>query len=493
MSATDALTPKIIRMLLVIFIAGIGLGTYWGDIKAAQAALILSACLLSSTFVIPKHFKYKKIISLSLLVLIASFTRTAFINQSIDVPEEFEAEVLSDTQPTTYGAVTAVKGININLRLKVWTDRYPEFQTGDKVLVSVDEVKEEYRGYASGSIDLLQRGEGSYLRQGLAFVKRKFIQGVSIVLPEPHASFVAGTVVGGSAGLPQDLKDAFTTSGISHILAASGYNFSLLLFFFGFLLYSLAIKKKILIFLLIIPSFAIIAGGSPPVLRAALMAGLASSAVFSGRISTAKTALLWAAVLMLLFDPSLLNFSVGFQLSLLATLGLILVLPFLEKYFSLDLSSDVDSIGRRLKDAFMGSTFATLAAQITTIPIIAYTFGTISLVSFPVNLMVILFIPAIMILGIVSSLMGLIMPFLGQVIALPAWLLSEYVFTISRTFSNFSYSQIFVEVGSIQLWLVYVVLGLIVLYLNKKYFRHKYGKNSKFKIKESKLELKTQK
>src|SRR3989344_1333828 len=473
----SSFTFNYVRLGLVVFIVALALGLELGKIYAAQAALVLSA-LVVAVFAVCRIKEIKvfpRIIFLIAFAAILGLGRGAVVNTSSILPREFEAVVFSDTVPTSYGSMTAVSLSESGKLLKVYSTRYPEFNTGDKVNIQIKSSNFKSPSYASGTIILIEADRGNKIFSLLAGVKRGFLNKLSEVLPEPHAAFVAGTVIGGAAGIPQHIKDKFTVSGLSHILAASGYNFTLLLVFFTFLLRSFSLKKQTIVFLLIIPAFAIIAGASPSVIRAGAMGALVSVGLFLGRISTAKTALLWAAAIMLFLNPTLLKYDLGFQLSFLATAGLVLIIPIFERISKINPELDHRSLKSKIKLTMIEIFFASLAAQIVTLPLLVFTFGSISTVALFANLLVVPIIPLIMVSGIVASAVALVSTTLGQIVGFLAYIIASYVFTVVDVFANFSWSQITVSVSANFIWLSYMGLIFAIALFHIKFLKHKYG------------------
>src|SRR3989338_8802966 len=279
------LRPRRVRLGLLIFISSIAVGNLLTAASAVKAVFIFTALLM----IFINIFGLKKNLSLIIFLSIAMFglLRSAAVPKNSEIPQVFDAKVLSDSVSTTYGSQIVI-GSPIGGRLKVGLPRYPEFETGDHVRITVKKI---YPGnsFVAATAEFLDSGEVNGVINVLNGIKRKFVAGLAAVLPEPYSSFVAGTVIGGSASLPEDIKDNFRTSGLSHILSASGYNFSLLLAFLAYLLRPLALRRQVLIFIFLIPSFAVIAGYSPAVLRAAVMAGFVSQAKLFGRGSLPGT------------------------------------------------------------------------------------------------------------------------------------------------------------------------------------------------------------
>src|SRR3989338_3705070 len=175
--------------------------------------------------------------------------------------------------------------------------------------------------------EFISSGNGFWLKEKLFALKAKFLLAVASVTPEPHSAFLGGITIGARESLPKDLEKKFRTTGVAHIVALSGYNITIvaetIMLFFSFLPQYLAISGGVIGVIL----FAIMTGASATVLRASIMALLVLTAKATGRIYTVSWALFLAGFFMVWQNPKILRFDTSFQLSFLATLGLIYISP----------------------------------------------------------------------------------------------------------------------------------------------------------------------
>lgn len=239
------------------------------------------------------------------------------------------------------------------------------------------------------------------LRRALYVPKHVFEQALSRILSEPEAGLAKGLLLGGNHYLPQDLEDAFTRVGVSHMIAVSGYNITIIagmLLTLGF--FSGLWRKQAIWFALIGIVFFIIMIGLPAsAARAGTMAGIVFVALQSGRLARPERALLFAGAAMLLWNPLLLRYDVGFQLSFLATLGILWVSPYYERYAPRGVI--LKKIGELL--------VMTFAVELFVLPVLLLTFHTFSPLVIAGNFLIIL-IPFAMATSFVSALLFLIIP-----------------------------------------------------------------------------------
>ena len=258
--------------------------------------------------------------------------------------------------------------------------------------------------------------------------KEKFENNLEKILPEPHSSLANGMLLGREGVLDADILDAFKRTGTIHILVLSGYNITIVGVFlmaaFGFLPEFFAWIMAIFGIIL----FTLMTGAEPAAARAALMATIGLLAFRTGRLKSAMLALLWAAALMILWNPMYLRFDRGFQLSFLATLGLILLQKRFEKivWFT---------------PKFMGvreSASATLSAQIFVLPLLISWGNFVSFWSPLVNVLVVGAVPAVMFFSFLGGIVAFFSYYLGAALAAVSYVLISYQIYIVNFFAQFN-------------------------------------------------------
>jgi competence protein ComEC len=165
--------------------------------------------------------------------------------------------------------------------------------------------------------------QGAVWRRWLYAVRSRAMTLIERMLPEPHAALAEGILLGVDAGIPDALYDRFNATGTSHVLVISGSNVALIVALLLGVSRRLVGRWAIGVALVGIVAYTVLVGAEASVLRAALMGGLVVVAAGVGRRSTALISLAVACWLMRLVNPQTL-YDVGFQLSAVATLGLIL-------------------------------------------------------------------------------------------------------------------------------------------------------------------------
>ncbi len=276
-------------------------------------------------------------------------------------------------------------------------------------------------GPTRGSV--LNRALYQFRARGEAFLNR--------ALPEPYAALANGMLLGIEAGIPDELYEQFNLTGTSHVIVISGSNVALIA---GVIL---ALSQRVMgrrnrrvigPTLLGIAAYALLVGGDAAVLRAAGMGGLYVIATVLGRRSTALVSLAVACWAMTLANPLAL-WDVGFQLSSAATAGLILFTPAITAAFSrilpnagstltqssslpitnspvINLSGSAERAKSLLRGLIEDGLIVTIAANITTMPLVVFYFGRLSIVSLLSNLAIAPVQPFIMLWGSASILLG---------------------------------------------------------------------------------------
>ncbi|MEK9131772.1 MAG: ComEC/Rec2 family competence protein [Patescibacteria group bacterium] len=325
---------------------------------------------------------------------------------------------------------------------------YPAFLAKDGILYTMDRA----------GIEVVGHGEGNWLQEKLFAVKRSFVDTISQIFREPYASLLSGLLLGGKQSLGKELLDQFKIVGLIHIVVLSGYNITLIgdamLKVFSFLprIFSMSLGVGSIIL------FALMTGSGATVVRATVMALIALFARSNGRIYDMTRALLVAGFLMVLHNPHILLFDASFQLSFLATLGLIVLSPvFTEK---------LSFITDRFK--FREIVASTLATQLFVLPLILYNTGALSLLALPANLLVLPTIPATMLFGFLATVLAFVSPIIALPLSAVASVLLHYQVGLVRVVSDLPFASVSIPTFPFfVLILMYVVLLFVVLRMQK--------------------------
>jgi competence protein ComEC len=265
----------------------------------------------------------------------------------------------------------------------------------------------------------------------LYYLKANFVQNLEKSLGEPHAALASGLVVGEKAALGKDLLNDFRTVGLIHIVVLSGYNITVVADAMRRVLSFLPRIWGISVGGIGIALFGILVGGGATVVRSCFMAGIALSADVIRRDYSVVRALIFAGLIMVIQSPMILLHDLSFQLSFLATLGLILLASPIEK----KLSFIPDMFGMR------GIVASTIATQIFVSPYILFMMGQISLIGMIVNILVLPLIPITMLFVFLTGAVGMISASAAQAIGWGAHLLLSYELFMVESFARLPFAS----------------------------------------------------
>jgi competence protein ComEC len=260
---------------------------------------------------------------------------------------------------------------------------------------------------------------------------------ITRLLPDPASSLLVGILLGIESGISADTRTAFNAVGATHVIAISGSNMVIL----AKLVERVSrrfLREKLtgIITIGVIFAYAVFVGADASVMRAALMVGLAVTASLIKRQTFALASLAFAGLLMTTLNPLIL-WDVGFQLSFLATLGLILYVDPLERAFTTLLAKLTTAEGAQKAVGTVSEAFiVTIAAQITTTPIIAYYFGRVSLLTLPVNFLIVPVQGPLMVLGGIGVMAAFVIEPLGQLILWGSYLFLSWTNAVVTTFAQ---------------------------------------------------------
>ena len=270
----------------------------------------------------------------------------------------------------------------------------------------------------AASVTLLPAPEGP--PRWLEGLRRGAATALEQAIPEPEAGLAAGILVGLRDRVDRQLAADFTTAGVSHVVAISGWNIAIVATCLGALAGSLGQRRRSILTGAAIVAYVLFVGPSPSVVRAGVMAGFVLLARELGRPSRAAAAMGWAVSGLLLLDPGWID-DAGFRLSVLATAGLMAWGNRLSAWLS-------GAAPGRIRAWLAESLGVSLAAQAATLPVILLEFGRLSLIAPAVNLVVVPLVAPAMAAGALAlaagalSLVGL-PAVVATVGGLPAWVL----------------------------------------------------------------------
>lgn len=358
-----------------------------------------------------------------------------------------DQKIIFDQKVELTGTITeAEQRINSQIlrldNIQIATSRYPEFEYGDRIkaigIVKKPEgefanyfKKESVAGIMSfPKIEVLSHAKAPSVKGTLFKIKKYFETSFKKVLPFNQAAFLSGLTLGSTAEFTDEFKEKLRLTGTSHLVALSGYNISIIVKYVGglFAAWWITRKLKLLLSIFVVVSFVVMTGAEPSVVRAAIMAMILLLADQINRIAYIPNAISAAALAMVLINPQIFAFDVGFQLSFMALLGIIYLEPWLRK--RLKAKDEPGFLGWR------SHFWTTTSAQLAVLPILIYHFGFISPVSILTNVILLEFIPITMGLGFLIGFTSILNYWLSWIIATLATPFLIYELTVIDLFSK---------------------------------------------------------
>lgn len=411
-----------------VFVISVVVG-YVMNIHIPFAVLYGIFCFLGVILVLFLRMQTVRFIVILSLLATCGFTRGSFDSQDVIVEQHldnsshisffFDGEVLSEPRLTSQVQIIPVfvqgfrdathveKWKSTSLRMKIITHHGKLYHEGDHITIEC--IPQLQKSYGLKGVILPQSRDITCFypfitkhgfTKSIGYQFWKWRSGLTHTMSEmvsgQTTGFLAGILFGGGDELiSKHTKELFQKTGTSHILAISGYNVSLvsMVFFWIFCFFHLSRKTAGLISVIAIFAFVFLTGAHAASLRAAGMASAVLFAHFFGRQSSSLAALCIVAGGMIIFAPATFLFDAGFHLSFLATLGLV--------YGLSSMSVRKNSFRR---SCMLLAKQTLLAIGITT-PYVLFVFGTISLISPFVNMIVVPFVPLLMIIS-ASVLIG---------------------------------------------------------------------------------------
>lgn len=383
-----------------------------------------------------------------------------------------EVDIRSDEAKYTL-TVTDIKNQSAVGKILVSAPLYPSYQYGDIVKIQgiIQEPKDEadfsYKNYLSryeiygimsrAHIQKLKHSPESKLLAWIFTKKQVFLNRLQSLYPEPQASFLAGLLIGARKGMDEVTTKEFQNTGLTHIMAVSGSNITMLLAVILTIFSFLPRLVRLVVSILAITIFTIFVGMSAAVVRAAIMGTIGLIAIESGRSKAPFMALLLTTVIMAALQPKILLWDIGFQLSVAAIVGVIWLVPIFPEI----LQKLPEHFG--IKEAIV----LTIAAQITTLPIMVIHFQSFSLIAPLANLFVVPMIPFAMLLGFLSMLP---IPFISEILAFLTFAILKASLFIVHILASIPFAAFENIHLPMWVWGIYVIGLGIVMNLQKKNF-----------------------
>lgn len=274
---------------------------------------------------------------------------------------------------------------------------------------------------------------GNIVVQAGMSIRNRIVSVIEKSLPQQQAGLLNGMLIGYREGLSEEVQEAFSNAGLTHIMAVSGANIAFLILPLSFLFKLMRIGKRAanLLIMGFLVLFVFITGFEPSVLRAVLMADILLMAAILYKKPDVYAAIAFSCILLLVISPCMI-FNAGFQLSYGATLGIVML------YKNISKTIVRCHIPKKLAEIMA----ATLAAQLGVLPVTLINFNRVSLISIIPNMLVAPMLELITILGTLMALLGQFSLFLSRLIGYLNSVFLSAVLYITKWTSEMSFAMI---------------------------------------------------
>ncbi|MGH7240758.1 MAG: ComEC/Rec2 family competence protein [Candidatus Saccharimonadales bacterium] len=319
-----------------------------------------------------------------------------------------------------------------------------------------------YQGRMSYAQLTLIRHHNSVINE----LRRRFTAGVQSALPEPLASFGMGLLIGQRNTLPTEVSQALLMVGLTHIIAVSGYNLTILLRSADKIAGKRSRRMKLLFSFGLIAVFLLFAGTSASIVRAAIVSMLSIVVGYYGRQFKPLNLILLAAAITAFASPYYVWSDTSWYLSFLAFYGVMIVAPMIQSRWS-----------NKWRESLVASVaLESICAEAMTLPFILHIFGQMSFIGLLANVLVVALVPLAMLLTLIAGLAGMLVPAVVGWLAWPARILLTYMLDIATMLSHLPH--VFVQNIGFSTWQMlasYALIGLTSLALYRKTKRHKHA------------------
>lgn len=360
-------------------------------------------------------------------------------------------------------------------RVLVRTPAYPSFRHGDALTFEGAVTiplslsyrrfleKERVRGIASFPKLLSHEPSAGITFRGALFTLRaRVVEAFRATLPAKEAALMAGLTVGAREDFSEEFRDAMAKSGTTHLVALSGYNISVIaLVVMPLLLLVFPHRAAFGATLAVIFAFVLMTGAEASVVRAGVMGGVALLAREAGRMYSIRNAIAFSALIMVLINPKVLAFDLGFQLSFLALIGIVYLKPAFDRFLA---RGDMPSVF-----SWRENLATTAAAQLAVAPLLIVSFGSVSLSALLANLVVLEAVPLTMGLGFILAGVSFVSSLAAQALGLVA-----FVFLKFQTLAIELFAHLAIPVGpALSRTTVFLYYAFLILFVWYTRYHHR--------------------
>ena len=314
------------------------------------------------------------------------------------------------------------------------------------------------RLYQSGSLTVRKSGR---LPPPLwpAVISHEFRVQIGRIFSGETEAFVRAVTTGDRSLLSESFSANLSVAGLSHVAAASGMHIAFLVGLFGGLIRHK--RKRLLIILPVLLLFMAITGFSPSIMRAGIMQIIVLLAPLLRREPDPHTSLGFALFVLLLLNPYAV-YSAGLQLSFACMLGIIAFSQRITVFVSSYIPDRKSTIYRKIRSFFVSVAANTFSSMVFTLPIIAYYFGTVSVISPLTNLLSLWAVSFCFMGAMIAVALSFLWLPLGLIIAWPVKLLAGYIIGVVDIAGRIPFASVQTDNPQTLLWLLYIYIVLAI-------------------------------
>lgn len=455
--------------ILISFLIGNFIGSF--QVEPGRYFLFTILFLIGILFLLPKRYLFSTLVILPVLMASFYWTQHQLTQTIIHESETYrgEVELLSlDTNkpPQQRALLKLLNGEHKNKRLRATTYDWT-YETGTHLDVSMTIEPSQFT--SDRGTGVIGRGNEIAILRTIQLpnkiwqLRHHISDRLAQTLPEPYASLATGLLTGAGNGFDATFKTQLQTSGTSHLVAVSGYNMTIVALMVSRFGNRFGRHTGIFISFITILGYYLLTGMSPAVARGALFTAILLWVRFLGRPVAMTRIVLLTACLMVFFWPLGMVYSLSWQLSFLAFSGILIIgpllLPRMIKFFG-------SSIGTALAE--------TLGAQIPVLPLITYTFGTVSLISPLTNIVVLSLTPYAMFITALQAVGAIIAIPIGNILAWVSYPILWLIVSIIEASSRVPFAAIRIEsfspVWCLAIYALLLAIGGFIWYRTGKLY-----------------------
>lgn len=402
------------------------------------------------------------------------------LNESLGIAKVIQGKVVSQIDKrdgyVTFNiepVLSEMNGYTKRLPLiRVTSDRFVTISYGDVVNVNgrLEMVLSNNETYKSFTESLIRKGvlyeirfakvgfvehsKANFIKKYSEVMRVNLTETINRYVREPSAGFINGILIGEKHGLSKEWFDRFTDVGLTHVIVLSGYNLAVMFAWTRVLFRRTSFIVQNTFGAMSVIMLVLISGAEPPAIRAGILVLIVALAAVFQRQQNTPHFLSVTIIIMLLVSPFYLLYDISFQLSVVATYGLVYIAPILETY--------VKALPKPLSETARD----TLAAQIAVLPLQLFYFGTLSWVAILVNILILPLIPMLMVLGSVVLATNFI-PGLNRIFGEITSVISDMVLNLVKIISN-STDPYHISINLLGVIILYIIMSVIALLKYKK-------------------------